>query len=92
MTRPTRPPGLLSLLLLVLLPRALANDPSGGWLSYAVYNAPAPTDTITRMSARFVCPDAPADTTGSSSSIAFWFGLQTAQGDGALVQVCSVLF
>ena len=73
-----------SLLLLLLLHSALANDPSGGWLSYAVYNAPAPTDTITRMSATFVAPPAPVESGGSP---AFWFGLQTAAGDGALVQV-----
>ena len=72
--------GLLSLLGAVA---AAASDPSGGWLSYAVYNAPRPTDTITRMSATTVVPPAPSDGGGSP---AFWFGLQTASGDGALVQ------
>ena len=32
-------------------------DPSGGWLSYAVYTAPNPTDIITRMAAVMVVPE-----------------------------------
>lgn len=59
-------------------------DPSGGWLSYALYTAPSPTDTITRLSAKMTVPDAP--TTRFGGEPAFWFGVQTAKGDGALVQ------
>ena len=59
-----------------------ANDPSGGWLSYAKFTA-KPTDTITRMSADMVVPDTPTKHGGYP---AFWFGLQTEKGDGALVQ------
>jgi hypothetical protein len=64
-------------------PSPLGADPSGGWLSYAVYNAPQPTDVITRLSATMVVPDTPQ---GHLGSPAFWFGTQTAKGDGALIQ------
>ena len=64
-------------------PSPLGADPSGGWLSYAVYNAPQPTDVITRLSATMVMPDTPK---GHLGSPAFWFGTQTAKGDGALIQ------
>jgi hypothetical protein len=76
-------------------------DPSGGWLSYAIYNAPNPTDgewplcfsntfmvfvwfvVITKLSATMVVPDTPQSRGGSP---AFWFGVQTQHGDGALIQ------
>ena len=58
-------------------------DPSSGWLSYAVYHAPQPTDVITKLSASMVVPDSPA---GHLGSPAFWFGTQTEKGDGALIQ------
>ena len=75
---------MLSKVLPFLLPiLALSNDPSGGWLSYAVYNAPNTTDVITRMSATQIVPPTPKNNGGSP---AFWFGLQTDNGDGALVQ------
>ena len=59
-----------------------APDPSGGWLSYAVFEAD-PTDTITKLSATMTVPDAPKH---RGAEPAFWFGVQTHKGDGALVQ------
>ena len=60
-------------------------DPSSGWLSYAIYNAPKTTDTITKLSATMVVPDK-LSSHGFGSEPAFWFGVQTSKGDGALVQ------
>ena len=68
---------------LCLLAPAAANDPSGGWLTYAKYTAPKPTDVITKLSAKMAVPAIPMSKGGSP---AFWFGTQTAKGDGALVQ------
>jgi hypothetical protein len=48
-----------------------------------VYTAPNPTDIITRLSASFTVPPKPAMPLGEP---AFWFGVQTAAGDGALIQ------
>ena len=62
---------------------AAAADPSGGWLCYAKYTAPKPTDIITKLSATMVVPPTPKTPKGFP---AFWFGLQTSKGDGALVQ------
>lgn len=58
-------------------------DPSHGWLSYAKYKTPKSTDIITRLKATMVTPNNPASPGGRP---AFWFGLQTAEGNGALVQ------
>jgi len=63
--------------------RGVGADPSSGWLSYAVYNAPKPSDVITKLSASMIVPDAPS---GHFGSPAFWFGVQTQHGDGALIQ------
>jgi hypothetical protein len=60
-----------------------AADPSGGWLSYAKYTAPHPTDIITRMKATMIVPPTPESANGSP---AFWFGLQSEKGNAALVQ------
>jgi len=62
---------------------ASAADPSEGWLSYAVYNAPKPTDVVTRLAGTMVVPPEPENKFGEP---AFWFGVQTAKGDGALIQ------
>ena len=62
---------------------AYASDPSTGWLSYALFTAPNATDIITSLSATMVVPDKP---TMLGAEPALWFGLQTADGDGALVQ------
>jgi hypothetical protein len=51
-------------------------------LSYAVFTANA-ADTITSLSATMLVPEDPVTLGGSP---AFWFGVQTANGDGALVQ------
>lgn len=59
-----------------------AADPSEGWLSYAVFEAAA-TDTITALSATLTVP---SKVKGFGSDPAFWFGVQTHDGDGALVQ------
>jgi hypothetical protein len=40
--------------ILALTAVAHAADPSGGWLSYAVYTAPNPTDIITKLTATMV--------------------------------------
>ena len=65
------------------LPCHPPDDPSrAARLSYAVFKA-QPTQTITRMSATMTVPDAPKE---RGSFPAFWFGTQTAKGDGALVQ------
>lgn len=69
-------------LALALLQSAVAPDPSGGWLSYAIFEA-APTDIITTLSATMSVPDEP---TQGGAEPAFWFGVQTHDGDGALVQ------
>ena len=61
---------------------AQAADPSSGWLSYAVFTA-EPTDIITSLSATMVVPELPVEGGGEP---AFWFGVQTANGDGALIQ------
>ena len=61
---------------------SLAADPSPGWLSYAVFEAAA-NDTITSLSATM---SVPAKVKGFGSDPAFWFGVQTHKGDGALIQ------
>eukprot|EP00966_Prymnesium_polylepis_P086101 1992823-Prymnesium_polylepis.1 len=61
---------------------ALAGDPSRGWLSYAIFEANA-TDIITSLSATMSVPDKPLH---GGAEPAFWFGVQTHDGDGALVQ------
>lgn len=61
----------------------LTADPSGGWLSYAIFKAPEATDVITKLSASMEVPETPENHGGQP---AFWFGIQTAKGDGALIQ------
>lgn len=55
-------------------------DPSTSWLSYAVFEAGA---IITQMNATVVVPSDPTEVGADPS---FWFGLQTADGTGALIQ------
>eukprot|EP00036_Acanthoecidae_sp_10tr_P011507 CAMPEP_0182927124 /NCGR_PEP_ID=MMETSP0105_2-20130417/13272_1 /TAXON_ID=81532 ORGANISM="Acanthoeca-like sp., Strain 10tr" /NCGR_SAMPLE_ID=MMETSP0105_2 /ASSEMBLY_ACC=CAM_ASM_000205 /LENGTH=232 /DNA_ID=CAMNT_0025065051 /DNA_START=24 /DNA_END=722 /DNA_ORIENTATION=+ len=57
------------------------NDPSDSWMSYAEFAAGA---LITGFNATVTVPDRPRKEFGASPS--FWYGLQTATGDGALVQ------
>ena len=70
----------LPLLVLTVAAVAHAGDPSSGWLSYVIAEE---SGTITKLSASMVVPDAP---TRSGAEPAFWFGVQTAAGDGALIQ------
>ena len=72
------------LLFLGLAALASAGDPSDGWLSYAVYKAPA-TSKITSLNMSWVVPDHPKSLFGSNAP-GWWFGIQTADGNGALIQ------
>ena len=72
---------LLAAVVSVICRISIAADPSGGWLSYAVYRAPNASDIITRLSATMVVPSK-----AHGGTPAFWFGVQTAHGDGALIQ------
>lgn len=77
-----RCPATVAAAFLLLCGAANAADPSGGWLSYAVFKA-KPTDIITKLSATMIVPPSPKTPHGAP---AFWFGVQTEHGDGALVQ------
>ena len=57
----------------------MGGDPSGSWLSYVEYAAGA---IITEMNATVVVPADPQEYGRTS----FWYGLQTAKGNGALIQ------
>lgn len=65
---------LVVLLLAPLCTRAA--DPSGGWLSYAIFEANA-TDVITKLSATMSVPDAPVR---RGAEPAFWFGKRATDG------------
>jgi hypothetical protein len=58
------------------------NDPAGSWLSYAAYTAPG---KITALNMSWVVPNNPSSSFGSNAP-GWWFGIQTAKGDGALIQ------
>ena len=61
-----------------------AGDPSDGWLSYAEYKAP-PTSKITFLNMSWVVPEHPERSFGSNAP-GWWFGVQTDDGNGALIQ------
>eukprot|EP00756_Hemistasia_phaeocysticola_P034400 Hpha_TRINITY_DN16518_c3_g1::TRINITY_DN16518_c3_g1_i4::g.134213::m.134213/K01363/CTSB; cathepsin B len=63
---------------------AVGGDPSSGWLTYAQYKAPAGS-VITNVSMSWNVPSGPATSYGSGAP-GWWYGVQTAAGDGALVQ------
>ena len=63
---------------------ASANDPSGGWLSYVTYTDPQDR-RITALNTTWNVPSRPTSLFGSNAP-GWWFGIQTADGDGALVQ------
>ena len=63
---------------------ASAGDPSDGWLSYAEFKAP-PTSKITFINMSWVVPEHPERSFGSNAP-GWWFGVQTADGNGALIQ------
>jgi len=71
-------------LCLALALGATANDPSGSWLSYASYTDPLDR-RITLLNTTWVVPDTPKAKFGSNAP-GWWFGIQTADGDGALIQ------
>jgi len=64
---------------------AAAQDPSPGWLSYATYTDPQDR-RITSLNTTWVVPSFPTRRDGSSGAPGWWFGVQTKDGDGALVQ------
>ena len=66
-----------------LLDPVSAGDPADGWMAYARFAA-HPTDTITRVKATTTVPPLPPK---SGSTVGWWYGLQTAKGDGALIQL-----
>jgi len=61
-----------------------AGDPSPGWLSYADYRD-ANKGQITQFNASWTVPAKPKKLTGSNAP-GWWFGIQTDDGNGALVQ------
>lgn len=69
---------------LLLIPCALANDPAGSWLTYAVFADPQDRK-ITSLNTTWTVPSEPATSYGSNAP-GWWFGTQTKNGDGALVQ------
>merc|ERR550537_1998930 len=72
-------------LLCASLPALLAaQDPAGSWLTYAAYTDPG-RGKITALNTTWVVPSNPATPYGSNAP-GWWFGVQTADGDGALVQ------
>jgi hypothetical protein len=61
-----------------------ANDPAGSWLSYAAYTDPN-DGIITALNTTWKVPSNPKSSWGSNAP-GWWFGIQTAEGDGALIQ------
>ena len=68
----------------LLAAAATANDPSGSWLSYAEWTDPN-GGRITALNTSWTVPTNPTSTYGSNAP-GWWFGVQTAAGDGALIQ------
>lgn len=62
----------------------LADDPSPGWLSYVTYTDPQDR-RITALNTTWNVPSKPKSMYGSNAP-GWWFGIQTKDGDGALVQ------
>mmetsp|Transcript_37086 Transcript_37086/g.54502 ORF Transcript_37086/g.54502 Transcript_37086/m.54502 type:complete len:469 (+) Transcript_37086:62-1468(+) len=62
----------------------VANDPSGGWLSYVTYTDPQDR-RITALNTTWNVPSKPESLMGSNAP-GWWFGIQTKDGDGALIQ------
>merc|ERR1719247_2634170 len=63
---------------------ALGNDPAGSWLSFAAYTDPG-HGRITALNTSWTVPSNPTSSYGSNAP-GWWFGIQTAAGDGALIQ------
>jgi hypothetical protein len=68
----------------LLFGNAQADDPAGSWLAYSAYTDPQDRP-ITSLSTWWIVPDLPATSFGSNAP-GWWFGVQTAKGDGALIQ------
>lgn len=62
----------------------VGGDPSDGWLTYAQYKAPADS-VLTNVSMSWNVPTG-LPTSGGSGAPGWWYGVQTAAGNGALVQ------
>lgn len=83
MAAAARPKALCLLLLLAAYTEsATASDPAPSWLVYVAYRAPGP---VTRVACNWEVPDKPTEPFGSNAP-GWWFGVQTARGDGALIQ------
>jgi len=74
----------LSVLVISFSVQALAGDPADSWLSYAAYSA-GPNATITMLNATWKVPSMPKTLSGSNAP-GWWFGVQSADGNGALIQ------
>jgi len=61
-----------------------AQDPAGSWLSYAAATQGA-NAKITALNCSWVVPKDPIQLTGSNAP-GWWYGVQTANGRGALIQ------
>ena len=61
-----------------------AQDPAGSWLAYARWDA-AGDGIITALNCSWVVPNFPTNPRGSNAP-GWWFGVQTKEGDGALIQ------
>ena len=70
--------------MLSLLLTSLANDPANSWLSYAAWTSPS-GKPISFVNASWVVPNDPAQSYGSNAP-GWWYGIQTSNGDGALIQ------
>eukprot|EP01124_Arcella_intermedia_P017389 TRINITY_DN24156_c0_g1_i1.p1 TRINITY_DN24156_c0_g1~~TRINITY_DN24156_c0_g1_i1.p1 ORF type:complete len:242 (-),score=21.28 TRINITY_DN24156_c0_g1_i1:44-769(-) len=69
--------------LLCCVVAGLGQDPADSWLSYAAFDANGVI--ITGLNASWVVPTMPSNSFGSNAP-GWWFGVQTARGDGALIQ------
>ena len=70
--------------MLGLLLTSLANDPANSWLSYAAWTSPS-GKPISFVNTSWVVPNDPAQSYGSNAP-GWWYGIQTSNGDGALIQ------
>ena len=68
----------------LLASAVFANDPAPSWLTYAVYTAPK-NGMVTMVNTTWIVPSLPAKKFGSNAP-GWWYGVQTSEGDGALIQ------
>jgi hypothetical protein len=66
------------------VPMICAQDPASSWLAYAAYTDPQ-NRPITSLSTSWIVPSNPKTSIGSNAP-GWWFGVQTAKGNGALIQ------